>query len=392
MNIGILNAGGDCPGLNAVIEGAVAAASARGWTVYGFYDGFEGLLSTPENERWRILTPENCLNIRSTGGTILGTVNKGNFTVKSGVGGRMQIAEDVLARSKATVERLGLSALIVVGGDGSQTIGQELRQIGLPIVGVPKTIDNDLGATDYTFGFWTAVSVVSKQLDRLRTTAFSHQRMMVVEVMGRHAGWIALYGGISGGADVILIPEIPFTLEDVVRKVELTKALGQREIIIVVSEGATIGGKLLTLDEETKGEVRLGGIAAFLSTKLETITGIETRYCVLGHTQRGGTPCAFDRILGVRFGVEAVKLIEKKDFGKTVVLNGLNIDNVPIEEAVAHHRFVSPDSQVVSTARDLGIIFGDRSPEELHSDRIQTGTKGSKPARKCCKSKSAASK
>ena len=392
MNIGILNAGGDCPGLNAVIEGAVAAASARGWTVYGFYDGFEGLLSTPENERWRILTPENCLNIRSTGGTILGTVNKGNFTVKSGVGGRMQIAEDVLARSKATVERLGLSALIVVGGDGSQTIGQELRQIGLPIVGVPKTIDNDLGATDYTFGFWTAVSVVSKQLDRLRTTAFSHQRMMVVEVMGRHAGWIALYGGISGGADVILIPEIPFTLEDVVRKVELTKALGQREIIIVVSEGATIGGKLLTLDEETKGEVRLGGIAAFLSTKLETITGIETRYCVLGHTQRGGTPCAFDRILGVRFGVEAVKLIEKRDFGKTVVLNGLNIDNVPIEEAVAHHRFVSPDSQVVSTARDLGIIFGDRSPEELHSDRIQTGTKGSKPARKCCKSKSAASK
>ena len=225
MNVGILNAGGDCPGLNAVIEGAVAAASARGWTVYGFYDGFEGLLSTPDNERWRILTPENCLNIRSTGGTILGTVNKGNFTVKSGVGGRMQIAEEVLERSKATVERLGLSALIVVGGDGSQTIGQELRQIGLPIVGVPKTIDNDLGATDYTFGFWTAVSVVSKQLDRLRTTAFSHQRMMVVEVMGRHAGWIALYGGISGGADVILIPEIPFTLEDVVRKVELTKVL-----------------------------------------------------------------------------------------------------------------------------------------------------------------------
>ena len=360
MNIGILNAGGDCPGLNAVIEGAVGAASARGWTVYGFYDGFEGLLSTPENERWRILTPENCLNIRSTG-TILGTVNKGNFTVKSGVGGRMQIAEDVLARSKATVERLGLSALIVVGGDGSQTIGQELRQIGLPIVGVPKTIDNDLGATDYTFGFWTAVSVVSKQLDRLRTTAFSHQRMMVVEVMGRHAGWIALYGGISGGADVILIPEIPFTLEDVVRKVELTKALGQREIIIVVSEGATIGGKLLTLDEETKGEVRLGGIAAFLSTKLETITGIETRYCVLGHTQRGGSPIPFDRVLGVRCGAKAIDLIEDGKFGETVALHRTDMVSMPIEEAVRTLHLVDSKSQLIEAAREIGISFGDAS-------------------------------
>ena len=359
MNVGILNAGGDCPGLNAVIEGAVAAASARGWTVYGFYDGFEGLLSTPENERWRILTPENCLNIRSTGGTILGTVNKGNFTVKSGVGGRMQIAEEVLERSKATVERLGLSALIVVGGDGSQTIGQELRQIGLPIVGVPKTIDNDLGATDYTFGFWTAVSVVSKQLDRLRTTAYSHQRMMVVEVMGRHAGWIALYGGISGGADVILIPEIPFTLEDVVRKVELTKALGQREIIIVVSEGATIGGKLLTLDEETKGEVRLGGIAAFLSTKLETITGIETRYCVLGHTQRGGSPIPFDRVLGVRCGAKAVEFVEQGKFGETVALRRNDMVSMPIEEAVRTLHLVDGESQLVAQAKEIGISFGD---------------------------------
>ena len=359
MNIGILNAGGDCPGLNAVIEGAVGAASARGWTVYGFYDGFEGLLSTPENERWRILTPESCLNIRSTGGTILGTVNKGNFTVKSGVGGRMQIAEDVLARSKATVERLGLSALIVVGGDGSQTIGQELRQIGLPIVGVPKTIDNDLGATDYTFGFWTAVSVVSKQLDRLRTTAYSHQRIMVVEAMGRHAGWIALYGGISGGADVILIPEIPFTLEDVVRKVELTKALGQREIIIVVSEGATIGGKLLTLDEETKGEVRLGGIAAFLSTKLETITGIETRYCVLGHTQRGGSPIPFDRVLGVRCGAKAIDLIEEGKFGETVALHRTDMVSMPIEEAVRTLHLVDSKSQLIEAAREIGISFGD---------------------------------
>ncbi len=359
MNIGILNAGGDCPGLNAVIEGAVGAATSRGWTVYGFYDGFEGLLSTPDNERWRILTPANCLNIRSQGGTILGTVNKGNFTVKSGVGGRMQIAEEVLQKSRETVERLGLSALIVVGGDGSQTIGLELRQIGLPIVGVPKTIDNDLGSTDYTFGFWTAVSVVSSNLDRLRTTADAHQRMMVVEVMGRHAGWIALYGGIAGGADVILIPEIEFKLEEIVRKVELLKALGQREILVVVSEGAKIGGKLLTLDEETKGEVRLGGIASFLSTKLETITGIETRYCVLGHVQRGGAPIPFDRVLGVRCGAKAIDLIEEGKFGDTVALEHNEIISMPIEDAVRSLHLVDGNSQLVEAAKEIGISFGD---------------------------------
>ena len=361
MNIGILNAGGDCPGLNAVIEGAVAAATARGWTVYGFYDGFEGLLSTPENERYEILTPKVCHNIRSQGGTILGTVNKGNFTVKSGIGGRMQIADDVLKRSKETVDRLELKALIVVGGDGSQTIGLELRHIGLPIVGVPKTIDNDLGATDYTFGFWTAVSIVSQNLDGLRTTAFSHQRMMVVEVMGRHAGWIALYGGIAGGADVILMPEIEFTLEDIVRKVELLKALGQREILVVVSEGAKIGGKLLTLDEETKGEVRLGGIAAFLSTKLETITGIETRYCVLGHIQRGGSPIPFDRVLGVRCGAKAIDLIEEGKFGDTVALHRIDMVSMPIEEAVRTLHLVDGNSQLVQAAKEIGVSFGDES-------------------------------
>lgn len=359
MNVGILNSGGDCPGLNAVIEGAVAAATARGWTVYGFYDGFEGLLSSPEDERWKILTPENCHNIRALGGTILGTVNKGHFTVKSGVDGRMEIPKEILDQSKATVERLGLSALIVVGGDGSQTIGLELRHIGLPIVGVPKTIDNDLGATDYTFGFWTAVDVVSQNLDRLRTTAYSHQRIMVVEVMGRHAGWIALYGGISGGADVILIPEIEFTLEDVVRKIELLKALGQREIIVVVSEGARIGGKLITLNEETKGEVRLGGIAAFLSTKLQTLTDIETRYCVLGHTQRGGSPIPFDRVLGVRCGTKAIELIENGVFGHTVALRGTDIVSMPIEEAVQKLHLVADDSQLVDAAKEIGISFGE---------------------------------
>ncbi len=359
MNIGILNSGGDCPGLNAVIEGAVGAATSRGWKVYGFHDGFEGLLSTPENERFTVLTRENCLNIRSMGGTILGTVNKGNFTVKSGVGGRMEIAPEVLEASKATVERLNLSALIVIGGDGSQTIGLELQKIGLPIVGVPKTIDNDLSSTDYTFGFMTAVNIVSRNLDRLRTTAHAHQRMMVVEVMGRHAGWIALYGGMSGGADVILLPEIEFQMEDVVSKIELLKALGQREIIVVVSEGAKIGGKLLMLDEETKGEVRLGGIAAFLSKKLETITGIETRYCVLGHTQRGGQPIPFDRLLGVRCGTKAINLIERKRFGYTVALSRTKMISMPIEDAVSALQLVGKDNQVLAAAKESGICFGD---------------------------------
>ncbi len=359
MNIGILNAGGDCPGLNAVIEGAVGAASAKGWRVYGFKDGFEGLLSTAEEERFEILTPQRCLNIRSEGGTILGTVNKGNFTVKTGIGGRAEIASEVLEATKATVERLKLEALIVIGGDGSQTIGLELRSIGLPIVGVPKTIDNDLSATDYTFGFMTAVDVVSRNLDRLRTTAQAHQRMMVVEVMGRHAGWIALYGGMAGGADVILLPEIEFKLEAVVRKIELLKALGQREIIVVVSEGAKLGGQLLTLDEETKGEVRLGGIGSFLSKKLETITGIETRYCVLGHTQRGGSPIPFDRVLGVRCGTKAINLIERGRFGYTVALQRTKMVSMPIEEAVSSLQLVDKDSQIILEAKEVGICFGD---------------------------------
>lgn len=363
MNIGILNAGGDCPGLNAVIEGAVGAATARGWKIFGFYDGFEGLLSTPDDERYVELTRESCLNIRSTGGTILGTVNKGNFTVKSGVDGRMQIGDEVLAASKATISRLDISALIVVGGDGSQTIGLELRDIGLPIVGVPKTIDNDLSATDYTFGFMTAVEIVSRNLDRLRTTADSHQRMMIVEVMGRHAGWIALYGGLAGGADIILLPEIEFTLEDVVRNIELRKALGQRDIIVVISEGARIGGELVIFNEETKGEVRLGGISAFLSKKLETLTGVETRFCVLGHTQRGGSPCAFDRVLGVRCGAKAVEMIAEGQFGYTVALNRTEMVSIPIERAVQSLHRVEEGDQLIGFARQIGVCFGDTGSE-----------------------------
>ncbi len=393
MIIGILNSGGDCPGINAVIEGYVSAAYRRGWRVIGFHDGFEGLLPIAGGRRYETLTPNKAHKIRAYGGTILGTTSTGNFKVVTNKVGRRQVDREVMAKAKKTINALGLEALAVIGGSGSARTAKLLSEEGLPVISIPKTINNDLCSdSDYTFGFHSAVTVVTESIDRIRTTANAHQRMMVIEVMGDMSGWIALYGGIAAAADVVLIPEIEYDLDKVIECIKARKATGQREIIVVVAEGSRLNGQLVTVHNKENGDERLGGIGNKLSHILQERTGIETRYCVLGHTQRGGSPCAFDRILGVRFGVEAVKLIEQKDFGKTVVLNGLNIDNVPIEEAVAHHRFVSPDSQIVSTARDLGIIFGDRTPEEMHKDRIQADTKGSKPARKCCKSKSSASK
>ncbi len=393
MIIGILNSGGDCPGINAVIEGYVSAAYRRGWRVIGFHDGFEGLLPIAGGRRYETLTPNKVHKIRAYGGTILGTTSTGNFKVVTNKVGRRQVDREVMAKAKKTINALGLQALAVIGGSGSARTAKLLSEEGLPVISIPKTINNDLCPdSDYTFGFHSAVSVVTESIDRIRTTANAHQRMMVIEVMGDMSGWIGLYGGIAAAADVVLIPEIEYDLDKVIECIKAKKATGQREIIVVVAEGSRLNGQLVTVHNKENGDERLGGIGNKLSHILQERTGIETRYCVLGHTQRGGSPCAFDRILGVRFGVEAVKLIEKRDFGKTVVLNGLNIDNVPIEEAVAHHRFVSPDSQIVSTARDLGIIFGDRNPEEMHSDRNQACTKGPKATRKSCKSKSAASK
>lgn len=388
MIIGILNSGGDCPGINAVIEGYVSAAYRRGWRVIGFHDGFEGLLPIAGGRRYETLTPNKVHKIRAYGGTMLGTTSTGNFKVVTNKVGRRQVDREVMAKAKKTINALGLQALAVIGGSGSARTAKLLSEEGLPVISIPKTINNDLCSdSDYTFGFQSAVTVVTESIDRIRTTANAHQRMMVIEVMGDMSGWIALYGGIAAAADVVLIPEIDYDLDKVIECIKAKKATGQREIIVVVAEGSRLNGQLVTVHNKENGDERLGGIGNKLSHILQDRTGIETRYCVLGHTQRGGSPCAFDRILGVRFGVEAVKLIEKKDFGKTVVLNGLNIDNVPIEEAVAHHRFVSPDSQIISTARDLGIIFGDRTPEEMHSDRAKADKTAPKPARKCCKSK-----
>ena len=384
MIIGILNSGGDCPGINAVIEGFVTSAYRRGWRVIGFHDGFEGLLPVAGGRRYEILTPIKTHKIRSIGGTILGTTNTGNFNVRTNKVGRASIDKDVMAKAKKTITALGLQALVVIGGDGSAKTAQLLSEEGLPVISIPKTINNDLCvASDYTFGFQSAVTVVTESIDRIRTTANSHQRMMVVEVMGNLSGWIALHSGISSAADVVLIPEIAFALNKVVDCIKARKAAGQREIIVVVAEGARINGHLVTVRNTENGDERLGGIGNRLARELEELTGIETRYCVLGHTQRGGSPCAFDRILGIRFGVEAVRLIEEKKFGTSVVLEGLNVGTVTIDEAVKQPRLVQPDSQIVQTARDLGIIFGDREPEDLH-DRPKAG----KAARKTSKSAS----
>lgn len=393
MIIGILNSGGDCPGINAVIEGYVSAAYRRGWRVIGFHDGFEGLLPVAGGRRYEILTPMKTHQIRCQGGTMLGTTNTGNFKINTNKLGRRSIDPEILAKAKKTISALGLEALAVVGGSGSARTASLLAEEGLPVISIPKTINNDLCPdTDYTFGFQSAISVVSESIDRIRTTANAHQRMMVVEVMGDLSGWIALHSGIASAADVVLIPEIPFDLQNVINCIKARKATGQREIIVVVAEGARLNGELITVHNKDNGEERLGGIGNRLSRILEEEVGIESRYCVLGHTQRGGSPCAFDRILGLRFGVEAVKLIENREFGKSLILNGPNVDTVPIEDAVRSLRLVEPVSQIVDTARDLGIIFGDRPADQLmtHHDLPQQEASPEpaeqKPARKAsCK-------
>lgn len=357
MRIGILNSGGDCPGLNAVIHGVVGAASTLGWEVVGFRDGFEGLLPPGD---YMMLDPERTVGIMKLGGTILGTTNKGHFVAKVGEGNVAKVPDEIINKAKGTLRHLEIGALIVVGGDGSLTTGMQLCEAGIPVIGVPKTIDNDLSATAYTFGFDSAYSAVVDALDRLHTTAESHKRAMVLEVMGRHAGWIALYGGMAGGADVILLPEIPFQMEHVANAIRKRDAAGHHSTLVVVAEGARIEeGTLLTKGGGEAGEVRLGGIGEHVAKQIEKLTGKETRSCTLGHLQRGGAPTALDRILGIRFGVKAVHLIAEGKFGRMVSYQQYQVGDVAIEEAVNKLRLVSKDGDVVQAARSIGISFGD---------------------------------
>lgn len=357
MKIGILNSGGDCPGLNAVIHGVVGAASELGWEVVGFRDGFEGLLPPGD---FMMLRPEDTVGILKLGGTILGTTNKGHFAAKIGEGEVNGVPGDIVAKARRTMNQMGIGALVIVGGDGSLTTGLQLFREGWPIIGVPKTIDNDLRATAMTFGFDSAVSSVVDGLDRLHTTAASHKRVMVLEVMGRHAGWIALWGGMAGGANIVLLPEIPFDIDKVAEFIKEREAAGCHSTLVVVAEGARLpDGHVMSVAANEGGEVRLGGMGDYVAMQIEKMTGKETRSCTLGHLQRGGAPTSLDRILGLRFGVMAVKLAAEGRFGRMVSYQSYHVDSVPIEEAVDQLRLVDPQGEMVQAARAIGICFGD---------------------------------
>ena len=355
--IGILTSGGDCPGLNAVLRGVTKAAEKLNWQVVGFRDGFEGLLPPSQ---YTILDRASTAGIMQLGGTILGTTNKGHFVAKVGSGQKTMVPKDVIETARATLAELGIDGLIVVGGDGSLTTALQLYEQGFSVIGVPKTIDNDLEATAMTFGFYSAVSCVTDALDRLHSTAASHKRAMVLEVMGRHAGWIALHGGISGGADIVLLPEIPFDWERVADVVRRRDAEGYQSTMIVVAEGACPKDGIQHYQATQGGEHHFGGVGEIVAREIAERTGKETRYCILGHLQRGGTPGPLDRILATRFGVKAVSLIQEGKFGRMVSYQHYEIADVPIADAVHQLRVVDPANQLVEMARAVDISFGDQ--------------------------------
>jgi phosphofructokinase-like protein len=354
--IGILTGGGDAPGLNAVIRAVVKSAANHNCETIGLEDSFDGLI---EPDRWRRLAPRDVTGILRIGGTILGTTNRGNpfaYPIETSGGTR-----DYSARCVEMFHHLDLDALVVIGGDGTLGIAHEFHKRGIPLVGVPKTIDNDIVETTNTFGFDTAVGFATDAIDRLHTTAEAHHRVMVVEVMGRYAGWIALYAGVAGGADVILIPEIPYDLERVAQHITARDDLGARFSIVVAAEGARrVGGKASVVKEGTAALAeRLGGIGARLAAELEELTGKETRSAVLGHLQRGGAPTSFDRLLATRFGARAFELLLEGQFGTMVAFHPPDIVAVPLESVVGRTRFVPHDFDVVRAARSMGISLGE---------------------------------
>ena len=355
--IGVVTGGGDCPGLNAVIRAVAKAAAQRGWETVGFLGGYEGLL---EPRSFVNLDYNAISGLLLRGGTILGTANRGKFSAKTGHGQSRGLPPELLDETKGGFEAMGLSGLVSIGGDGSLSIAQQLFEHGMPIVGVPKTIDNDLDGTLFTFGFDSAVACATDALDRLHTTAESHNRVMVLEVMGRYAGWIALLAGIAGGADVILIPEVPFRYESICAKVREREKRGKNFTLIVVAEGARDkDGQFVTAGaQEANREARLGGIGVVVATRVEKETGKEARTCVLGHLQRGGSPTAFDRVLCSVFGAHAVELIDAGDFGKMVAWQGTQVTSIRISDAVGRLKTVPPDGSVIRTARALGISLG----------------------------------
>jgi 6-phosphofructokinase 1 len=357
----VLTGGGDCPGLNAVIRAVVKRSIYQyGWEVLGVEDGFEGLILS---DKTRPMSLGDVRGILPRGGTILGTTNRANpfaYRVRDKKG--QVVIRDMSGAVVQRIHDLGLDALVVIGGDGSLRIGLEFFQMGVPIVGVPKTIDNDVGLTDVTFGFDTALDTATEAIDKLHTTAESHHRIMIVEVMGRDAGWLALDAGLAGGADVILIPEIPFRLEAIDRKIEAREREGAKFSIIVVAEGAQPAGgeQIYQQSSDPLAPKRLGGMGQWVAARISETRDSEVRTTVLGHVQRGGSPSAFDRKLGTWFGSEAVELIARGAWGQMVALRGEQIVAVPIADAVDVLKTVPLDGHRVRTARAMGLCLGDR--------------------------------
>lgn len=356
--IGILTGGGDCPGLNAVIRAVTKSLISRfDWEVVGIEDGFEGLVE----KRFRPLGYNDVSGILQVGGTILGTSNKADpFHYPVSEAGGI-VHRDLSDRALANVEEAGLEAVCCLGGDGSMTIAQRLGEKGLRVVGVPKTIDNDLWGTDVTFGYDSAMSVAAEAIDRIHTTAQSHHRVMIVEVMGRLAGWLALGAGLAGGADVILIPEIDFELEAVCEKFLSRRRIGRKFSIVCVAEGAKPrGGEVVTQKETpaSQGRVRLGGIGVRLTEEIELRTGLEARATILGHLQRSGTPTPYDRLLATRFGVAAAEMTARREFGRMAALQGEDIVTVPLDEVAGRMKRVPDGHPLLKVARFVGTSLG----------------------------------
>jgi ATP-dependent phosphofructokinase / diphosphate-dependent phosphofructokinase len=353
--IGIITGGGDAPGLNAVIRAVVRTAIGQfNMRVVGIEDSFEGLIGQTRTTR---LTTKSVSGLLPRGGTVLGTRNTGNFCCFED--GKVSYPEESIAEALYNLRRLGIEALVVIGGDGTLAIANELCKKGYPIIGVPKTIDNDLAATELTFGFMTAIDIATEALDRLHTTAASHDRVMILEVMGRNTGWIALNSGLAGSADVILIPEIPFSFDTMIQKIKARERSGSRFTNIVVAEGAREVGKSEIFKETGKIDraPRLGGVGDYVRHVLEELVQKESRCVVLGHLQRGGSPNAFDRMLATSFGACAARSLANGETAKMVALKANRIISVPLTEAIANLKTVPVDGQLVQTARDIGISF-----------------------------------
>ncbi len=357
--IGILTGGGDCCGINAVIYSIVKAGSELGYKFIGIRNGFDGFLGSLD---YINLDREEVHWISHLGGTILGTVNKGAFTAKVGLGEKRDIPKKLLMKVKKGLDKLNVYALIVIGGDGTLSIAMQLSELGVNIVGVPKTIDNDINLTDRTFGFSTSVNVITDYIDNIHSTASSHNRVFFIETMGRHSGWLALYGGLSGGAKIILLPEIPFQYEKIIEFLRYRKKTNHKSTIACVAEGAApVKGKKKLVNKSASKESKIGGMSKEIVKTINELAPneFELRGLVVGHLQRGGRPYAMDRILSFRYGVRAIEAVKRREFNRVICIQNDKIMTVKIKDAVKKVKKVPINNEMIKTARSIGICFGD---------------------------------